>query len=95
MRTHCVSVRLNSTELDQLDHQRGRLPRGAHLRRAWAGARLPRPVPTANAIALNELRGLAANVNQLARHANSGQGLDLAALADQVARLRYVLAGLV
>jgi len=94
MRTHCVSVRLNPAELAQLDTQRGSLPRGAMLRRAWAGARLPRPVPHANADALAQLRGLASNLNQLARHANQSHALDLAELARTVAGLRRTLAGL-
>lgn len=94
MRTHCVSVRLNPSELAQLDTARCTLPRGAYLRRAWAGARLPRPVPPANVEALTQLRGLASNLNQLARHANQNGQLDLAGLAGLVAQLRRTLAGL-
>lgn len=94
MRKHCVSVRLNPDELAQLDRQRGRMPRGSFMRRAWTGARLPRPVPAANAAALTQLRGLAANVNQLARHANTHGLVDLAELGRQVGELRRLLAGL-
>lgn len=94
MRTHCVSVRLNPAELALLDAARCTLPRGAYLRRAWSGARLPRPVPAANAEALAQLRGMAANLNQLARYANQGSGLDLVGLIDLVAQLRRTLMGL-
>lgn len=94
MRTHCVSVRLNPSELAQLDATRCTLPRGTYLRHAWAGTRLPRPVPAANAEALAQLRGLASNLNQLARHANQHALLDLTELAGLVAQLRRTLAGL-
>lgn len=95
MRTHCVSVRFDPAELAQLDAARCTMPRGAYLRHAWSGARLPRPIPAANAEALAQLRGVAANLNQVARHANQGGGLDLESLMDLVARLRRTLVGLV
>jgi hypothetical protein len=95
MRTHCVSVRLNSDELLALDTQRGNITRGAYVRRAWSGAKLPRVVPAANADALQQLRGVAANLNQLTRHANGEHTLELTALARTVGELRKVLTGLV
>lgn len=94
MRTHCVSVRLNPAELTVLDSQRGTLPRGAYLRRAWLGARLPRPLPAANQEALLQLRGLATNLNQLARHANADHAIELGELHRLVGNLRLTLAGL-
>jgi hypothetical protein len=94
MRTHCVSVRLNMEELLTLDAQRGRTPRGAHLRRIWSGAKLPRLIPATNADALQQLRGVASNLNQLAHHANAAHTLELAALAAAVGDLRKALAGL-
>ncbi|QUN80416.1 plasmid mobilization relaxosome protein MobC [Burkholderia pseudomallei] len=89
-----MSVRLNTEELLTLDGQRGRTPRGAYLRRMWSGAKLPRLIPAANADALDQLRGIASNLNQLARHANAAHTLELAALAATVGDLRKALAGL-
>ena len=94
MRMHCVSVRLNPDELQALDDQRGRIPRGTHLRRIWCHEKPPRIVPAANVDALHQLRGVATNLNQLARYTNAEQALDLAATADCVARLRKALSGL-
>jgi hypothetical protein len=85
---------MTADELAALDAQRATLPRGAHLRRAWAGAKLPRPIPGANVDALGQLRGLASNLNQLARHANQSGQVELAELAATVAGLRATLAGL-
>lgn len=93
-RTHCVSVRLNPAELALLDSQRGTLPRGAQMRRAWAGVRLPRPVPAINAEALAQLRGIATNLNQLARRTNAGDDLDFAMLSYLLSSARAVLAGI-
>lgn len=95
MRTHCVSVRLNSDELLALDAQRGRMRRGTYFRRVWRGAKLPRLIPTVNADALQQLRGVASNLNQLARHANAEHALDLTALAATVGELRRALVGLI
>lgn len=94
MRIHCVSVRLNPAELAQLDAARCSMPRGTYLRRAWSGARLPRPIPVANAEALATLRGLATNLNQVARYANQEGVLDLIGLIELVTRLRRTLVGL-
>ncbi|CAH2898836.1 MAG: hypothetical protein PCALPYG88_3752 [uncultured Paraburkholderia sp.] len=95
MRTHCVSVRLNSDELLVLDAQRGRTRRGSYLRRVWSGAKLPRLIPAANADALQQLRGVASNLNQLARRANAEHALELIALAATASELRKTLAGLI
>lgn len=94
LRTHCVSVRLNSDELAKLDAQRCTMQRGAFMRRAWSGARLPRPIPPVNVDALAQLRGLASNLNQLAHHANRGGRIELAELARLVDGIRTALAGL-
>ena len=95
MRTHCVSVRLDSDELLALDAQRGRIRRGAYLRRIWNGAKMPRLVPATNIDALQQLRGVASNLNQLARHANTEHALELTVLASTVGELRKALAGLI
>ncbi|WP_366915586.1 MobC family plasmid mobilization relaxosome protein [uncultured Herbaspirillum sp.] len=94
MRPHCVSVRLSFGELQVLDEQRGRLPRGTHLRRVWSDAKCPFIVPSANVEALRQLRGVATNLNQLTRYANADQAFDLVATSELVERLRRVLAGL-
>jgi len=96
-RTHCVSSRLNSLELAELDAIRGQQQRGAFLRLAALSptSPRPRPIPEASADALRQLRGLAANLNQLARHANQTEQLELTELSRLVADLRAVLIGLV
>lgn len=88
LRTHCVSIRLSPVELAQLDQQRGAMSRGTYMRRIWSGARLPRPMPAVTAEALDLLRRMSANLNQLAKSTNAGQDLDyqmltwLVAMAD-------------
>jgi len=62
-RGHCVSVRLNVSELAQLDAVRGRSQRGEWLRMA-ALDQLPPTVPEANVRAWVELARLAGNLNQ-------------------------------
>ena len=83
-RAHCVSVRINPTELALLDGKRGRLARGEWLRAA-ALHHLP-PAPP-DPIALDQWQQLArvgANLNQLAAAVNSARlsGAALPAVAD-------------
>lgn len=70
-RGHCVSVRLNVSELARLDAQRGRFHRGEWLRMA-AFDQIPPTVPAANVKAWAELARLAANFNQAQAAINRG-----------------------
>jgi hypothetical protein len=71
-RVHCVSVRVTSAELAQLDVQRARvqMDRGEYLRAA-ALHKLPETIPALNATAWADLARSAANLNQIAHHLNS------------------------
>lgn len=60
-RVHCVSVRLTSHELAQLDIRRGRMQRGKCLRVALFN-QLPRTLPDENVSAWVELGQLEANI---------------------------------
>ena len=97
-RTHCVSVRLNDDELDELDLRRnlagGRMQRGAYLRAAAFRA-LPRPavVPELNRQAWIELARAAANLNQIAAHLNMGQRQEVQDIKDRLAQFRAALIG--
>ncbi len=96
-RSHCVSARLNRTELVQLDAIRGRFQRGQWLRMA-ALEQLPPMVPAVNARAWTELARLAANLNQAQLAINRGDGdthqLDLLEnLRQAVMALRRELVG--
>lgn len=96
-RDHCVSVRLNVSELAQLDRQRGRFQRGEWLRMS-ALDRLPPAVPEANAQAWADLARLAANLNQAQAAINAGRAAEhdrslLEDLARAVADLRRALVG--
>lgn len=96
-RDHCVSVRLNASELAQLDGQRGRFQRGEWLRMA-ALDQLPPTVPEVNAQAWAHLARLAANLNQAQAAINVGHAShhDLALFEDlvrAVVDLRRTLVG--
>ena len=96
-RGYCVSVRLNGSELAQLDVQRGRFQRGEWLRMASLD-QLPPTVPEANVQAWAELARLAANLNQAQTSINRGdtdshQVELLQDLREAVATLRRELVG--
>jgi len=92
-RLHAVTCRLTTAERDRVDAARGGVSRGEFIRLA-ALARPPRTVPELNRIAWQELARVGANLNQLARRANSeGDFDDMAAVAEQVAELRVALIG--
>lgn len=68
-RNHCVSTRLNDSELTQLDSQRGSMARGEYLRCA-ALDELPPTIPEINREAWAELSRAASNLNQIAKAYN-------------------------
>lgn len=68
-RQHCVSVRMNSVELDELDKRRGRMRRGTYVRQSLLGS--PPPIiPEINRKAYSELARSASNLNQIALRLN-------------------------
>jgi hypothetical protein len=92
-RNHCVSVRLNASELAQVDGWRGRVQRGEYLRHA-AFKTLPVVVPEINREAWAEMARVGSNLNQLAKLANAGRDPSLAALQKLYAETRMALIGI-
>jgi hypothetical protein len=101
VRVHRVNARLSPSEYallkDRAAHM-GMTP-AQWLREAALSRRLPSPpVPAINRSAYAELARLSANLNQLARHANRGESVQLDAnllqkLGLEVRRLRLYLIG--
>ena len=80
-RAHCVSVRLNPTELALLDGKRGRLARGEWLRAAALHHLPPAPPHPLAREQWQELARVGANLNQIAAAINAAR-LAGAALSD-------------
>lgn len=73
LREHCVSVRLNESELLRLDALRGSLQRGAWLRlAALEKSKVPLQIPEINRQAWVDLAKLSANLNQAQAAINGG-----------------------
>lgn len=99
-REHCVSVRLNSTELADLDSARAlvRMQRGEYLRSASRGV-LPPTIPQINREAWANLAHVAGNLNQYQQRINEGLATGhppevIQALAELVQKLRAELLGM-
>lgn len=100
LRSHTVSVRLNSAELDWLDGARAsvRMQRGEYLRSASRGV-LPPTIPAINREAWASLARVAANLNQYQQAINAGTVHGhppevIQALAELVQKLRAELLGI-
>lgn len=91
-RTRCVSVRMNVSELAELDGKRGRIPRGEWMRFASEN-KLPPTIPAINQDAWIELSRAAGNLNQVSRKLNSGDEVDVAELRQILADFRLKLLG--
>lgn len=99
-RDHCVSVRLNSAELADLDSARAgvKMQRGEYLRSASRGV-LPPTIPQINREAWASLARVAANLNQYQAQINAG-GVHghppevIQELAELVQKLRAELLGM-
>jgi hypothetical protein len=100
LREHCVSVRLNKSELLRLDGLRGALQRGAWLRlAALENSKIPSQIPEINRQAWTDLARLSANLNQAQAAINSGVQLSYPhelfdELRESVRELRLSLLGL-
>lgn len=99
-RDHCVSVRLNSAELADLDAARAsvRMQRGEYLRSASRGV-LPPTIPQINREAWASLARVAGNLNQYQQAINAGtvhghQPETIQELAELVQKLRAELLGI-
>lgn len=97
LRQHCVSVRLNTSELTLLDENRGRWQRGEWMRMASLD-KLPPTIPSVNLKAWASLAQVSSNLNQYQVAINCGKAKGyppnvLEALRDDVQSLRRELIG--
>jgi hypothetical protein len=99
-REHCVSVRLNSVELTDLDSARVlvRMQRGEYLRAASRGV-LPPTIPQINREAWSNLARVVGNLNQYQTKINEGLVTShspemIEELRDLVQKLRSDLIGI-
>lgn len=67
-----LNIRLTEVEYDRLRRNAGNLKLSAYARRRLLGQSLPKVIPQINQVAWEELARTAANLNQLALHANQG-----------------------
>lgn len=67
LRTHCVSVRLNNSELIKLNKMRGSYAKGVWLRMASL-QKLPPIIPTINTEAWRSLSDISQKLNRIAAH---------------------------
>ena len=91
-RHHCVSMRMNKSELKELDRRRDRMQRGAYVRQALLG-KTPAIIPEINRQAYSELARSASNLNQIARHLNSGGQADVHEIVMALIEFRSKLIG--
>lgn len=91
-RTHCISVRMNSDELQRLNQVRGRIRRGTYLRLLFNGSRLVQ-VPEVNRQAYASLARSAANLNQIAHKLNISQHIEMREALDALREFRQRLIG--
>lgn len=91
-RGHCVSVRMNESELVALDSRRGEYARGEYLRLAFFDA-LPPTIPELNREAWVELSRASSNLNQLAKAYNENGDLDPDLLRQGLSAFRSALIG--
>jgi hypothetical protein len=94
LRDHCVSVRLNLAELEWLDRVRApaKMQRGEYLRAAAKG-KLPTTIPPINVEAWAELARSAANLNQIAKHLNSGDRIAITQIMSALQDFRRDIIG--
>ncbi len=91
-RTHCVSVRFNPSELDDLDKTRGRHTRGEAVRLALF-AHLPAPVPSVNASLRADLSRALGNLATVAVVMRGGEFVETAEIKQMIGDLRSSLIG--
>lgn len=96
LRSHCVSVRLNSEELSRLNEKRGRYHKGEWLRLASL-EKLPPVVPAINLEAWKSLSDISKNLNKLIMHLDAKSidsiltKTELFAVKRQISELRISL----
>lgn len=96
LRTHCISVRLNDTELHLLNTKRGSTPKGEWLRMALL-QKLPTIVPPVNIDTWKTLGEINQKLNRIALHIDSKSKdsqlthTELFAVKRQLKELRHSL----
>ena len=75
-RVHTISVRMNIDELHRLNELRGKIRRGTYLRMLFNGS-APAMVPELNRGAYSALARSASNLNQIARHLNIDEHVEV------------------
>jgi hypothetical protein len=97
-RKHCVSVRLNTSELALLNSKRGDMDKGEWLRASGLD-RLPLSVPEPNKQKWLELANAANNLNQVVRQLNrsgllcEGDAAELESIRNTLVEFRAALLG--
>ncbi|KAA0910810.1 plasmid mobilization relaxosome protein MobC [Pusillimonas sp. ANT_WB101] len=86
-RTHCVSVRLNASELKLLDMKRGALQRGAWMRLVVLQT-TPKVIPSLNIDHGLELARIGININQISHRLNSSVEVDFEHITNLLQELR-------
>lgn len=100
LRIHCVSVRLNGRELQQLNQNRGSITKGEWLRKS-ALQQLPKVIPEVNKEAWNKLAVAVIGIGNLTvflQRKNSNTELlqsELNAITAKINRLRDALIGFI
>lgn len=90
VRKHQVKVMLDDEELKRMDSKRGKRSRAVMLRSLLLD-KFPAPVPEVNIIAWTELSRASANLNQLARHLNTGGVFEVEQVKATLERFRAAL----
>jgi hypothetical protein len=90
---HCVSVRLTTKELEDIDKKRGRAPRGTWCRNVIIGGANTYEVPEINRMVYVESARWAAALTQLAKEKNLGKAIDETELREALKGFRLALLG--
>lgn len=93
LRSHCVSCRMNDSEIAQLDARRGKYARGEYLRLALNSALPPPAPPEINREAWVTLAKAAGNLATMATAMRGGEYVPLDEITTAIADFRRELIG--
>ena len=86
-RRYCVAVRMNESELSELDRRRGQILRGTFLRNMFLGKKEPRQIPGVNQKAYFETARWASDLSQIVKKLNSADVIEI----EKIQNLRQTL----
>ena len=92
-RTHCVSCRMNDSEIAVLDQRRGKYARGEYLRLAFNSALPPAAPPAINREAWLALSKVAGNLATMAVAMRGGEYIPLDEIKAEIEDFRRQLIG--